>query len=37
MERVARSIVTQQSPGIVRDSVAAVRREHVRDRNYLPR
>lgn len=37
MERVARQIVAQQAPGIVANSVSAVRRENVRDRNYLRR
>jgi len=37
MERVARQVVAQQAPGIVQNSVTAVRREHIRDRNYMRR
>jgi tape measure domain-containing protein len=37
MERVARQVFAQQSPGIVANSVSAVRRENLRDRNYMRR
>lgn len=37
LRAVARQEFTRLAPGVVRDSVSAVRREHVRDTNYLRR
>lgn len=37
MERVAQSVFSQRAPGVVRESVSAVRREHIADATYLRR
>ncbi|MBA4130049.1 MAG: hypothetical protein C0519_01345 [Hyphomicrobium sp.] len=37
MERVASQVFAAREPGVVRASVSAVRRENIRDRNYMRR